>query len=630
LIISLPGLLLGGARGLLGVLGSVVGGIVSVAAKIGVAFLGVTGGALAGFATAIQTSAQAALEFARNAGQLRGMTGLSFASSAGVLQRFGALGMNNQTTANTFGGQDPEIFRMKAAAYNLPGFESESFIPKLAATFQRQMEGGLMGRFQASAMMNMFGMNNPQMRAMAMLPQAKIQGQLAYSQNINVTLGLSPEAIRRYAEEIPLFIGRVSTFWEALKMKVAGEVLPMLEMGLNFVTNLASQNAGNIGEWVETAVEFLFVRAPILAMSGVNMVLGAAQVAVGAVIGWVGMAAQMLPALLGNATQWLADTIRNLADGFGRMAPIVIAGIATALSGLGHMVADWMRAFADQLRTFETGQGPLYGIALSIAHTIDFLSTAFSFFGKIIEAFAGSIHNISTGLNNVVSGLVNAAIDSARWMTKIGLANPGSLVHNIGQSTKWEYDDRWATYQGSKTQNWAGTNLAGMLEGLRGSGQLGASANTIDRRADQFAAFTDRVADGFYNGAMSGARNMFDKAHGSANWLAPPGEKNKGTIAGEWAGGHLNEMAGLLQKYVKNPVDNMANWSQAYQRSLGSEQQRADRWQELIAATKGVEKAIRDTAKDGGSMGDTSTAIAAYMLKAFAQESGAAIRRVGR
>ncbi|RYG54017.1 hypothetical protein EON80_32145, partial [bacterium] len=311
----------------------IIGGFASTVLSAGKSLFTLIGvGAVSGvLIKAFLEAAKGAMEFSKGARLLSAQSGLSLDRSAALMRNLSAIGINQAPTGNA------AIFGMKAGAFGLPGIGNSDFAARFAERFQSLQGRGVVGQLMAGNMTKSLGLDSPEWLRVATMSPRSIRQQQSYSAGVQKSLGLTPEALRAYSEEIPNFINRLGTLWEGVKMKLASTALPILQSALGGVTSWLAQNASKASGWIEYSVRWLFVKAPLLAMGAVNNLVGITQTVVNGVLGVGEKIVAKLPSMLGGIVQWVADTLRKVAANFAHYSPILVQGVAQGLTEFSSM-----------------------------------------------------------------------------------------------------------------------------------------------------------------------------------------------------------------------------------------------------------------------------------------------------
>ncbi len=244
-------------RFVVGQLTSFAGLLLRTGAMLG----GVVIGGITAFAAALAASTKAATEHARQIIGLRNATGMSTGMAQGIANRFGAFGIGAGDLSN--GGQHHGVTSMAGRVFGVNPYDPAS-INARAQSFG----GGFMGHAMRQSMLSGIGMNSPQGQFLANLPRNRVQEQLGYQSRIQNSLGMSPETVRRFAEDLPLVTARIGMVVDAIKMKFAATLLPIVERTLGRVADYLAKHSGTIGKVIERAGKWLMEDLPPMILKG--------------------------------------------------------------------------------------------------------------------------------------------------------------------------------------------------------------------------------------------------------------------------------------------------------------------------------------------------------------------------
>lgn len=607
-VATLPGLLLSGAKSLLGFLGNVASGLVNGLIEVGTVVGGLAVGALVGFGKAIAAAAKSALEFARSTAQLAATTGLGYASAAGVQRRFGAVGVGADAVNGAFGGQNADVFRMKAAAFGLPGFDSNTFIDEFARKFQSLNAQGTNGQLQAQGMLQALGLDNPQFAALANMDPGKLAANQQFAGGVQQSLGLNDASTARYAQDVPLVLAKIGTVFENLKIKLATSFLPIIESVLNGIAKIGGDSVGGIGKFIDDAAEWVFVKAPLIAMNGVVAVTGAVQSVVDAAIKKGQELAAGLPVWLGNAVAFITDMLIALNQKISEFGPKFISGIAKVLVGVSGLIAGWMRSLADGINTFATGQGPFYGVLDMVAQGVDALSDLFVETAAVF-AFLGA------AIKTMLATMPSTWLYNKLGITDIQAEDPMTAYNAVKSSMKP------SSLSLSLSQSMNPVAVGKFTKGITDG------ADNIEKGgADAAAKWTTEATEGL-NTVIRGLKATIDHlSPRDANGKPLP---NQGEVKGQYLAGHINAVVGVLRDTVKPLADSAAAMALSYQKKLGTEKERDARWQELMLANAQEQTRLMRQDQQAGRSNDRTDRALGYAFVAYSGARAAALRAGG-
>jgi hypothetical protein len=509
------------------------------------------------------------------------------------------LGIGDGAMQSAF-GENPFMARMKAAFWNVNATD----IAGVAEKFQSLMSGGFVSQMMAQAMVKSLGMNSPEwMQALMQRPSA-LRANQAYQSNLQERMGFSPASLQKYAEEIPMLLGRIGAAWDAVKMKLATVALPIIERLGNALASWVAGNADSVAGWIETISEWVFVKAPVMLAQGLVMVTGVVSNAVNGLIGVLGSVSEWLlvaatavidfgawlasglPKWLGIAVEWVANTMRGLAGFIDEYAPVVADAVAKGLSGVGHTVADWLRDLSEALYNMTFSSNPLRSVIEGLAAAFDAIINAVRDFGRAMI--------ITEQLFYLSSPILNAY--QAR--TSGSLVTPVSMWKTVGQYNQ-DFPESNLHAQAQKFFN--NPNYLPQW-----SASLDNAANTLEQRMNRLG----QDARGHILGTAQWTRNKLNQG---ADWLAPVGrpDLNKGFMAGSAVGSYVsygaNELGGVLNNisglvgdardFMSNNIQPSANAlaeaAGTFQQIVGSEADRRAQWNEMMDETRKQTAAVQ-------------------------------------
>jgi len=609
-----------------------VGNVVTLVS--GVAKVGLALAAMGLFAKVVWDASQAAMEFAKAARGLQATSGLSFGASWQMQQRNRALGVSNEATSARFGGQPAGIQRMMSGAWGLPGADSGNFNAEAAAKFQAMRAGGMMGQIMANAMAKSLHLDDPASQQMLMMKPGNIRSQQNYSDNINSRMGNTPGAMAKFAEEIPLLLGRVGAAFDAVKMAIARNALPVMEKLLNVVTNFAAANAGNIGGWIESITEWVFTKAPVMLASGLASVTEIVSKGLstlfewgGAALEWGAMIVSEIPDWLGIGVAKIGEIMVWMATAISKAAPVILGAIGGMMYGIGSTIQDWTGRIADFMIDMTTNaDNPVRSFVVSIARGLDTLIA-------VGQTFARGLATVAIQVPKIIDNMMRIALPPiAYYGAKMAM---GYLANS--DSSQSDLEDAAS-----------GSGVAAILARM-GIAVPRNYENYVNNQFNTNPAIPN-VANSirsngarFGGGLMDGANNLYTKGMDATDaltkWLNDTAKPmlNKKTNIGYVAGTQIanvgqtgidagKEALKKFDEYLVQPA-NVANAaSQAWAKST-TEESLSVQYEQLKAIQK-VETAVRETnGQGGGAMSgvEVIARIGAYI----AQDSYAALSRAG-
>lgn len=290
---------------------------------------------------------------------VRNATGMTLNQSFGVAQRFGAFGIGPQALSGMMQGpgMSPMMFGMRAKMFGVSNYTDENFIANLAGNYQKDAKSGPFGKMMADAKLKaLFNGNvSPEMLATVNLPVDKIREQQKWTTDLYANMGLHSSTIKNFAQDWTMLMNRVQTFADVVRMRLAQELFPMLQSGLERATAWMSANAGKIADYIKSGVEWLYVEFPALLMNGMKSVLLVARWFVGSfesVSRWIGQNAEQLlmafDSILNGLRQLVAfaagvgaaliqfNKMPGMGSGQGRNRGTNVLGLGTGMpNGIG-------------------------------------------------------------------------------------------------------------------------------------------------------------------------------------------------------------------------------------------------------------------------------------------------------
>lgn len=500
------GVVTGGLSNLAGVLWRGAGwlwngltGIYHIVQRAGTYLLGTIVALTYGLIQSFRMMMQSVEQFARSVTQIRNATGLSMGASQATAWQFMALGMKPQETAQMLAAPAmmPFQFNMRASLFGLPGYDRPSFAPQLAQWYQGMAGRGQMGRFMANTLLSNVLFNGqmpPQMLAIANMPQNKLREQMSFTGQAMNVAGVNPEMLRRYAEDLPLVQARLGLVLQMLVVRLMTEAAPALEHLAMIAANFAGKNMGKAVGFIQEAVEWLWVYAPIYIMQG-------AQTGVTAIIFLVG--------------------------GFFMM----------------------VRGIANLLRALEMGQGGLAAFIGGFLQAIDYISVGWHSFIFLLMHGAAILANTGIAIMNI--GI--AIVKMIGWVFE--------ALPRLLESAFPKLKGVWSTIFGDPANRFTG-KMADM------SFIPMVDYNTTQSVVDTIAPVTD-----FYG-----------------QWQNLQNSGTMGKMADQ-----LNAFADRNEPGVMGALNNIHDAINKQLQKLGTADERRKSWQELLKATKDVEKAVRET-----------------------------------
>lgn len=451
--------------------------------SLGMGLVAALGTVIDALALALRSSVWSMAELAKSAASIRANTGMGYGQGGDLINRYGAFGIGAKEVGGIFSAQamNPLLAGIRNAVTGGLSPSDRNYLPDAARGYQNLAASGPFGRLPANQRLDMqFGGQAPDsVRAVMNLPVQKIPQPVQWQQTTQASLGVTPDMIRRFAENIPLLQNRIGSLWEMIKVRFAGEPAPFFEKILGGIANYVSQNADKIADAIKTAARRLMVEAPALVLSFASGVVhGLAMFLKGT--------GAFLTGLAGNTVDIL-KVLDAILNGF-RFFAGVMAGVATAI----------IQIVSDLWKRFKKGEGPL-----ALVETV----------GKKVNEVTG--RETKDPISNLVTGGVT--------LTGVGVV----LRHAIPAAFQYA-----ATRAGaSAAATAAGTAAAGAGAAGAGAGAAGAGAAGSFAAAGTGAtigATIGATAPGVAGGALAGyglyragqAVGLIDRTQGFGDRLA--------------------------------------------------------------------------------------------------------------
>jgi hypothetical protein len=171
--------------------------------------------------------------FSKSIRDISAATGLSKLAAGGVQSRFGAMGID---ASATFGEQNPAVFGMKAAAWNLPSYDDPRFQTQLATRYQHLQSQGATGAIMSRQMLSSLNIDTEPVRRMASTPVNEIRRQEGFARTVHAGLGINPESIATVGRQFEQLQAQFKILGEGVLVRIAQEVLPYLNGVLGALT----------------------------------------------------------------------------------------------------------------------------------------------------------------------------------------------------------------------------------------------------------------------------------------------------------------------------------------------------------------------------------------------------------
>lgn len=365
------------AQAIASVIGVLLRALAMLARMVGGVLLTVIGLVVARFVSlvgAVVLVTKAAMGLARDLALVHANTGLSFTQGKGVVDRLRPFGVSSGDVAG-FLRENPLLMQTRAAMFGMPALTDSNYPVAMARRYQQMAAQGPFGREIANRALDaQFGGSAPDnIRLMANMPIKTIQAQMAYNDKVQGQLGVNPEVLRKFAEEVPLVINRIGMLWEAVKVKFAVEMLPLIENSLGFVADFLGKNIGNIAKFIGQAAQWMVKVFPFLVINGLK--------------------------LINDGALWFVNAMAKGA----------------------HFVADSLRSMAAMFDAFADGDNTFLDVIGNILKGIDYLSVGLNAFAKVLGL-------IYTAAYNVMASLVNLPVKIANSLSQA----PAALLKFLG------------------------------------------------------------------------------------------------------------------------------------------------------------------------------------------------------
>jgi hypothetical protein len=309
-------------------------GTASIAFKPAALGIGAFTVGLVGATSALRNITTEAAALSRSMASLRANQGLSASQSFGLTSRNSLFGISPQQTAQMMSASNmnPMLTRIRSIGFGDP--YDPNYIANAASKYQ-SMASNPMGRMMANRLLDSdWGGKAPdEIRQTLNLRPQQIQAQLAYGQQVQSSMGISPEMLRKYSEEIPLASQRVAFAVNMAKVKLATELAPAIEQGVGTVATFLAKNADKIADGLKRGTHFLLYDLPPMALRGGAAILrGGAYLldGMGTVAG--GLAGNVKPIL--TVFDAIINGAKSFATVLGGIAAFVIQGVGTIWKAL--------------------------------------------------------------------------------------------------------------------------------------------------------------------------------------------------------------------------------------------------------------------------------------------------------
>jgi len=274
-------------------------------------------GAMA-FVSVLMKATQAAMAYAKSVNDFRLGTGMGMKEAADTSLKFQSFGITPQMLAQGRGNEHHSVTKMMGNAWGVDANDPLSINRKA-----RSFGNGMQGHAMRETFLESVGMNTDKGRWMASLSEEQMQDQLSFTQKTGSALGISPESMTKIAEALPLAQAKLETFLQLVQMKFVEGALPIMEKGIEWLSNFIGEKGPQIASTFASVFEWIFVEGPDVAI---------------------------------NAARAVVDTFKWLSDGFFSIAHTVVAFLGTlesADSGLGGFVLGFLNLIDNVINTLQ-------------------------------------------------------------------------------------------------------------------------------------------------------------------------------------------------------------------------------------------------------------------------------------
>ena len=358
-----------------GALGSLISGIgdaIGTTIKAGAAIIGgalaAAGGVAYGFVKVLSTLTDEVQRTAKQIASIRNNTGMDLGRAQAGYNSLRGAGLSGED-ATAFLGSNAmrgNIGRQIAGAYNLPDPTDPRFAVEAARKFQSQ------NIFQGRAMADTLSGGNASAGLLQLLntrPETIQEGQ-RFQTETNAKLGVTPEAIRKLADELPVLQNKISIFVDAVKTRFVVSMLPAIEEGLNRLTNYLEANSENIASAIQKGVVWLYADFPQLLLDGASIGIAAMEALANGFLGLGDSVAQGLHAIgtgqsgifkflesMAGATDSFIEILARAVASFAALGATLESALATTpvgkfianKLGLNPQVRDPRKVYSDTL-----------------------------------------------------------------------------------------------------------------------------------------------------------------------------------------------------------------------------------------------------------------------------------------
>jgi hypothetical protein len=271
--------------------------------------------------------------FARTMATLHDNNGLSSKQGYDLTSRNSVLGISAERTAQIYGdsSMNPVLAGARGRAMGTGSYTDPDYYAKLSERYNSIAKSGPMGKYRANAWLDaeQGGRASDEVRHLANLKPQQIREQVAYGKNVQSQMGISPEVLRKYSEEIPMATQRIAFAIEQAKIKLAVELAPFIERTFGGIATYIGKNSGKIAAAIQAGVGFLVEKVPPLLMTfGILTLKVLSAFLRGLAAFAAGIAANALPILqVFNIFVTALQQFGNLIMGVAKVVGDVVASI---------------------------------------------------------------------------------------------------------------------------------------------------------------------------------------------------------------------------------------------------------------------------------------------------------------
>ena len=262
-------------------LGAAAGKILKVATGVAV---GIVGAAVGAAIVSIKSS----LDESRKILAIAQSSGLSLGAASNARANSAAFGIDSDALPGL--KQNAYVQRNLSRAYGVRGeIGSQEYLQSFAQQYQQKAARGPLGLMRAQNMARSLGMEEA--IPFANLPQNIRNRQFARSQQMQSSLGMKPEEVRRAQQDLVLLMASWSQFIGLVKARIGAELIPFLTQKLDQGIAYVSAHAGDISAFLKKGLGWLIDEMPPLilqagayAARGIGIVLSGIESLTGTLV----------------------------------------------------------------------------------------------------------------------------------------------------------------------------------------------------------------------------------------------------------------------------------------------------------------------------------------------------------